>query len=317
MRFPQEAGGASNGPPAKARTPILQCVGKYDLYGHIEAMALVKLPGKERDCLVMVFRDAKMSVVEYSPATDELSTVAIFMFEDEELKRGRMSWPMPPVLRIDPRRRCIALLVYECKLIIIPIRQSGEGDLDDDLQQDDILVQPNKKFKADNATAQAVTRLGAAPPELTQLGFLPSYLIDLEEAADLHGAKGIRGVADFTFLEGYYEPTLCLLHENSRTWVGRLAVTHHTKMITTISLNLSQKRHPCIWGSSRIPHDCRYLVPLPAPVGDRPESSSILAPIPLPHQCFCASGSPSSPHPPPHPACSCVQAVSLWSHRQR
>jgi len=39
------------------------------------------------------------------------------------------------VLRVDPRRRCIALLVYESKLIIIPIRYSGEGDIDDDLVQ--------------------------------------------------------------------------------------------------------------------------------------------------------------------------------------
>jgi hypothetical protein len=76
-------------------------------------------------------------------------------------------------------------------------------------------------------------------------------------------------VADFTFLEGYDEPTICFLHENKRTWVGRLAVSHHTKMITTIILTKSgnQKRHPCIWGSSRIPHDCKHLVPLPAPVG--------------------------------------------------
>lgn len=39
---------------------VLQCVGRYDLYGHVEAMALMKLAGKERDCLVLVFRDAKM-----------------------------------------------------------------------------------------------------------------------------------------------------------------------------------------------------------------------------------------------------------------
>ena len=281
MRFPDEvqppnssavAGAAAAADSAaddkKERRPVLQCVGRYDLYGHVEAMALIKLPGKERDCLVLVFRDAKMSVVEYSPAADELTTAAIFMFEDEELKRGRVTWALPPVLRIDPRRRCIALLVYETKLIIIPIRHAGEGDLDDDLAaQDDILVQPNKKFKGENATAQGVTRLGAAPPDASQLGFLPSYLIDLDEAHDLHGARGIKGVTDFTFLEGYYEPTLCFLHENKRTWVGRLAVTHHTKMITTISLNLSQKRHPCIWGAGRIPHDCKYLKSLPAPVG--------------------------------------------------
>jgi len=44
-------------------------------------------------------------------------------------------------------------------------------------------------------------------------------------------------------------------------------VSHHTKMLSTISLNLSQKRHPCIWGSGRLAHDCKHLVPLPAPVG--------------------------------------------------
>jgi len=59
--------------------------------------------------------------------------------------------------------------------------------------QDEIL-QPNKKFKGEKATAQAVTRLGGAPSDHTQLGFLPSYVIDLDEAADLHGAKGIRFV---------------------------------------------------------------------------------------------------------------------------
>lgn len=94
------AGSAAQGnaPPEDkpARKAVLQCVGRYDLSGHVEAMALMKPPGKERDCLLLVFRDAKMSVVEYSPATDEITTVALFMFEESELKRGRVSWHMPP-----------------------------------------------------------------------------------------------------------------------------------------------------------------------------------------------------------------------------
>ena len=179
MRFPEDSASRSNkaqAGAANARAPedkserkaILQCVGRYDLYGHVEAMALIKLAGKERDCLVLVFRDAKMSVVEYNPALDELTTVAIFLFEDEELRRGRVLWHMPPILRVDPRRRCLALLVYESKLIIIPIRQAGEGDLDE-LLQDDMIIQPNKKFKNENATAQGVIRLGTAPPDNTQV----------------------------------------------------------------------------------------------------------------------------------------------------
>ncbi len=109
-----------------------------------------------------------------------------------------------------------------------------------------------------------------------------------------------KPLADFTFLEGYHEPTLCFLHENKRTWVGRLAgmlthahvcsrmltyahacsrmltyahgcsrmltdavgwlaVLHHTKSITTISLNISQKRSVRVssMGHSRMSHDCR------------------------------------------------------------
>ena len=157
----------------------------------------------------------------------------------ERLTQARMHKRANAVLRIDPRRRCIALLVYESKLIIIPIRYCAEGDIDDDLApvcksvyntcekktalakarhvllhvraahvraglqvsvnhcvsshtQDEIL-QPNKKFKGEKA-AQGVMRLGCAPSDHTQLGFLPSYVIDLDEAADLHGAKGIRFV---------------------------------------------------------------------------------------------------------------------------
>ena len=54
------------------------------------------------------------------------------------------------------------------------------------------------------------------------------------------------------------------------SWLSKISlapVSHHTKMLSTISLNLSQKRHPCIWGSGRLAHDCKHLVPLPAPVG--------------------------------------------------
>ena len=91
------AGDAHPAPGGKpAQKAVLQCVGRYDLSGHVEAMALMKPPGKDRDCLLLVFRDAKMSVVEYSPATDEITTVALFMFEESELKRGRVSWHMPP-----------------------------------------------------------------------------------------------------------------------------------------------------------------------------------------------------------------------------
>lgn len=42
---------------------------------------------------------------------------------------------------------------------------------------------------------------------------MESYVINLAEL-------GIRNVKDYTFLAGYYEPTVLILHEPLQTWTG-------------------------------------------------------------------------------------------------
>ncbi|KAJ1490262.1 hypothetical protein T484DRAFT_1777841, partial [Baffinella frigidus] len=78
---------------------------------------------------------------------------------------------------------------------------------------------------------------------------------------------GIKNATELAFLEGYYDATLAILHENARTWVGRVAVLNHTATITTLSLNISQRRQPVIWSANRLPHNIKCLVPVPAPAG--------------------------------------------------
>lgn len=116
-----------------------------------------------------------------------------------------------------------------------------------------------KRFKAGDApTASAVVRLGQ--PEDRHSHIKPAYVIDLHDA-------GIKNVIDFTFLEGYFEASVLFLHENKRTWVGRVAVLKNTCQLTALSLNLAQKRHPMIWSASGLPFNCRHLVPVPPPAG--------------------------------------------------
>ena len=79
-----------------------------------------------------------------------------------------------------------------------------------------------------------------------------SYVIDCHECS-----KSIKRIHDFVLLDGFYEPTIVLLHEPVVTWVGRYAVTRDTKAIAALSLNLSDQRNTLIWSVERLPSDVR------------------------------------------------------------
>ena len=89
---------------------------------------------------------------------------------------------------------------------------------------------------------------------------ITSYTINLKE-------MGIINVKDLVFLHGYYDPTLLILYEPRRTWASRLAILKDTSTITCISFNFSQKLHPIIWSSDKLPFDCRSLHPLHDSIG--------------------------------------------------
>jgi cleavage and polyadenylation specificity factor subunit 1 len=100
----------------------LELLGRYELFGIVESMEFVRFPGRPRERLLLAFRDAKLAVVEYDPEVDGVRTVALHYYEEESLRKGRVSFDQPPILRIDNLRRCAALLVYESKLIVLPFQ---------------------------------------------------------------------------------------------------------------------------------------------------------------------------------------------------
>lgn len=64
----------------------LECLAQYTLHGNIMSMQSVQLIGSSRDSLLLSFREAKLSVVEYDPETHSLRTVSLHYFEGEEIK---------------------------------------------------------------------------------------------------------------------------------------------------------------------------------------------------------------------------------------
>ena len=64
----------------------LECLAQYTLHGNVMSMQAVRLLGSPRDSILLSFRDAKLSVVEYDLETHDLRTVSLHYFEEEEMR---------------------------------------------------------------------------------------------------------------------------------------------------------------------------------------------------------------------------------------
>uniref|UniRef100_A0A4W3GPJ6 Cleavage and polyadenylation specificity factor subunit 1 n=1 Tax=Callorhinchus milii TaxID=7868 RepID=A0A4W3GPJ6_CALMI len=218
---------------AKGRKEKLEQVASFSLFGNVMSVASVQLAGSKRDALLLSFKDAKLSVVEYDPGTHDLKTLSLHYFEEPELKDGFVQNVHIPLVRVDPDGRCAVMLIYGTQLVVLPFRRDTLSD-----EQDGVMGEGQKS------------------------SFLPSYIIDVRELDEK-----LLNVIDMQFLYGYYEPTLLILFEPNQTWPGRVAVRQDTCSIVAISLNIMQKVHPVIWSLSNLPFDCTQAMAVPKPIG--------------------------------------------------
>ncbi|XP_071785220.1 cleavage and polyadenylation specificity factor subunit 1-like isoform X1 [Asterias amurensis] len=215
----------------KPKREKLEHLMTFSLYGNVMSLQTAALSGNGRDALLISFKDAKLSVVEYDPSTHDLKTLSMHYFEEEDLKDGLYRNIHIPYVRVDPENRCAVMLVYGSKLVVLPFSRG------------DTLVEETEQ----------VTKKSAV---------LPSYVINLSELEE-----HVLNVVDIQFLHGYYEPTLLLLYEPLRTWPGRIAMRHDTCAMVALSLNLGQKVHPVIWALNGLPYDCVHVCAVPKPIG--------------------------------------------------
>ncbi|KAF5200305.1 Cleavage and polyadenylation specificity factor subunit [Thalictrum thalictroides] len=248
-----EDGGNNKGfkPPPEAQTgggsmggissAWLELVCHYKLHGNVETMAVLSVGGgdqsKRRDSIVLAFKDAKISVLEFDDSIHGLRTSSMHCFEGPEwhyLKRGRESFARGPLVKADPQGQCGGVLVYDLQMIVLKAAQSGYGLVGDD--------------EANGSGGTISTRIES------------SYVINLRDLEMKH-------VKDFTFIHGYIEPVMVILHERELTWAGRYSWKHHTCMISALSINTSSKQHPLIWSAVNLPHDAYKLLAVPSPIG--------------------------------------------------
>ncbi|XP_072956433.1 probable cleavage and polyadenylation specificity factor subunit 1 isoform X1 [Typha angustifolia] len=219
----------------------LELVCSYRLHGNVECMAVLSVGvdnrSNRRDSIVLAFRDAKITVLEYDDSIHGLRSSSMHCFEGPDwqyLKRGRESFARGPVVKADPLGRCSGALIYGLQMIILKAAQAGQNLVGDD--------EP------------------ASAGGTSSIRIESSYVINLRDLDMNH-------VKDFTFVHGYIEPVMIILQEREPTWAGRISWKHHTCVISALSISTTLKQHPMIWSAANLPHDAYKLLAVPSPIG--------------------------------------------------
>ncbi|KZV25371.1 Cleavage and polyadenylation specificity factor 160 isoform 1 [Dorcoceras hygrometricum] len=231
VRIQEESSNLMTSKPAKRGGVLagvsgasLELVCHYRLHGNVESLAVLAnggvSEGRRRDSIILTFRDAKISVLEFDDSLHGLRTSSMHCFEGPDwlhLKKGRECFSTGPLVKADPLGRCSAVLVYGLQMIVLKTAEASSG----------LVVEDNTS----NSGPTVAPRIES------------SYIVGLRDLEMKH-------VKDFIFLHGYIEPVMVILHEQELTWAGRVSWKHHTCMISALSINTTLKQHPLIWSAN-------------------------------------------------------------------
>ncbi|KAF9111435.1 Cleavage and polyadenylation specificity factor subunit 1 [Mortierella sp. AM989] len=221
--------------PAQAdQLPRLELVASYRLNGIITSMGVIRTSSSGQhglDSILVSFKDAKMSLLEWSFSNHSIVTVSIHYYERDDYKQEFLNNSHPTEIRVDPSRRCAVLAFYGDRLAVLPFRQDETSMAD----EEDV----SKKWP-----------------------YMPSYVMTLSDI-DVR----IKNVIDMVFLYDFFEPTLAILFSPQQTWTGRLAVRKDTCSLVVVSLDITHKLYPIIYSIDNLPYDCTRTIAVPKPVG--------------------------------------------------
>ena len=231
-------------------TSKLVLLGEFPLAGTVISLARIKaLNTKSKaEALLVAFRDAKLSLVEWDPESYNLHTISIHYYENPDLP-GLAPWSAElkdthNFLTADPSNRCAALKFGTHNLAILPFRQR-------DLAEDDYDSDDERKNK-DTANAEGEH---AAPYSSSFV--LPLTNLDPTLTHPVHLA----------FLHEYREPTFGVIAASQATTPSLLAYRKDILTYTVFTLDLEHKASTTLLSVTGLPYDVNRVVPLPHPIG--------------------------------------------------
>lgn len=243
----------------RASNTKLVLVAEITVSGTVTGLARVKtqntLSGGE--ALLVQFKDAKLSLLEWDPARYSVMTISIHYYEQEEHQGS----PWAPALNdcvnfltADPGSRCAALRFGARNLAILPFKQADEEDIAmDDWDPDLDGPRPMKQEDASTAVVNGTSSIEDTP-------YSPSFVLRLS----ILDPNLIHPI-DLAFLYEYREPTFGILSSKLAPSAALGRKDHLSFMVFT--LDLQQKASTTILSVGGLPHDLFKVIALPAPVG--------------------------------------------------
>lgn len=232
----------------------LVLIAEYGLSGTVTALARVKILRSRSggEAILLVLRDAKLSLVEWDPERYSISTISIHSYEQEDIRRS----PWEPslsqsvnILSVDPSSRCAALKFGVRHLAILPFYQDG-----DDLVMDD--------YDPDIDGERPTIKTSEGPLQIDKAPYAPSFVLSLL-ALDPTLSHPIH----MSFLYEYRDPTFGILSSQNATSNALLHERRDKLSYTVFTLDLDQRASTTLLSVSNLPYDLFAVIPLQLPVG--------------------------------------------------
>ncbi|KAB2573936.1 Cleavage/polyadenylation specificity factor A subunit [Lasiodiplodia theobromae] len=235
-------------------TSKLVLVAEYPLQGTVLSLARIKALDTKSggDALLIAFRDAKMSLVEWDPVNHALSTISIHFYEGEELQGAPWDADLGQYhnfLVADPSSRCAALKFGARHLAILPFRQLGDDLVEGDDYDPDLDEPPAAKEKATNG-------------DVPQTPYKSSFALSLPQIDPT-----LTHPVHLDFLHEYREPTFGIISANKAAAASLLYERRDVLTYTVFTLDLEEKASTALLSVTGLPYDTSKVMPLPLPVG--------------------------------------------------
>lgn len=237
----------------------LVLVAEYNLAGTVTSLGRVKIPDLKSggEAVLIAFRDAKLSLLEWDADLHSISTLSIHYYESLELQ----SAPWQPDLAecvshltIDPSSRCAAYNFGISNLAIIPFHQAGDDLAIDEL--DDLDEHDNDKPLATTHGD------GDGQTDGVQNPYSPSFVLPMT-ALD----PGLLHPVDLAFLYEYRDPTIGILYSTAARSSNMSPERRDVTFYAVYALDLEQKASTTLQSVQKLPNDLYRIIPLPLPVG--------------------------------------------------